>query len=420
MRFFAFIFSVFLMSTSLQAQITVSFSANTVCPRSLTSLASLSTTGSGNITEYHWDLDFDGQFDDATDSALQVNFDTSATIQVGLQVITDVPDTDFLYVNVSFLPGPQASFTNSTVCARNNTMFQNTSPDGDLFLWNFGDGSSVIQNTPTHPYQMGGTYNVTLVALDTLNLCTDTFIKVVNVYALPSVSIEVLDDTIICEGQGARLVASSLLPHFWSTGENTDTIEFTQQGWVYLVAADSLACIGRDSVFISMVVNPVLSVSEDTALVKGNSIDIMASGADIYVWSTSSAANVGNDDQIQVSPSQNTTYRVVGTNAFGCTAVDSVFIKVYENYWLDYINTITPNGDGKNDKFYIRNEAMLQGTILTIYDAWGNTIFTTASTPKIWDATYQGNPAPADAYYFTLTHSTKSELSFQGTIHVLR
>lgn len=420
MRFLLTIVCLSMMPIVLLAQISVLVSADTVCPGNYTSLASLTTTDFGNITEYHWDLDHDGEFDDATDSALQVNFDTAVTIQIGLQVVTDLPDTNFTYVDIHFLPGPQVSFTSSVVCARNNTIFQNTSVAGDLFLWNFDDGQSIIQYAPSHAYQVGGNYDVMLVGLDTLNLCTDTFVKTVMVYILPDVSIEVMEDTVICEGQHVDLVAHSAFPYFWSTGENADTIQISQQAWVYLAASDSLACIGRDSVFISLDTNPTLTVTKDTSLVKGNSIEIMASGANTYTWSTSSEVDLGHNALLQISPSQNTTYVVLGTNLSGCTSTDSVFVKVYQEYWLDYINTITPDGDGKNDEFYLRNEYMLQGTTLTIYDAWGNTIFETESTPKKWDATYQGKTAPSDTYYFTLTHRTNSEISFQGTIHVLR
>ncbi|MFT6147647.1 MAG: peptidyl-prolyl cis-trans isomerase B (cyclophilin B) [Saprospiraceae bacterium] len=42
--------------------------------------------------------------------------------------------------------------------------FQNTSENADTYFWDFGDGTSSIETSPTHKYNFSGTYNVTLVS----------------------------------------------------------------------------------------------------------------------------------------------------------------------------------------------------------------------------------------------------------------
>lgn len=49
--------------------------------------------------------------------------------------------------------------------------------------WDFGDGTfSTSLTNPSHTYLSGGTYNVRMIAYDTINGCSDTIIKPINVY----------------------------------------------------------------------------------------------------------------------------------------------------------------------------------------------------------------------------------------------
>lgn len=46
------------------------------------------------------------------------------------------------------------------------TTFTNTSPSGNTYLWNFGDGTWDTTYSPVHTYTAGGTYTVTLTSLN--------------------------------------------------------------------------------------------------------------------------------------------------------------------------------------------------------------------------------------------------------------
>ena len=52
--------------------------------------------------------------------------------------------------------------------------FGNTSAGAHTWLWNFGDGSTSTQWTPTHTYNLPGTYNATFTVWDTIKNCTDS------------------------------------------------------------------------------------------------------------------------------------------------------------------------------------------------------------------------------------------------------
>lgn len=65
-------------------------------------------------------------------------------------------------------PQVKAQFeTPPSGCVPYNAVFNNTSLGGTSFVWDFGDGSTSTDVSPTHLYANAGTYNIKLVAFDT-------------------------------------------------------------------------------------------------------------------------------------------------------------------------------------------------------------------------------------------------------------
>ncbi len=68
---------------------------------------------------------------------------------------------------------------------------------------------------------------------------------------------------------------------------------------------------------------PVLSKSGNTSVCSGQSTTLSISGADSYLWNTSSTATF-----ITVNPTSNTTYSVTGTNSNGCKKTETFTVQV--------------------------------------------------------------------------------------------
>jgi PKD repeat protein len=72
----------------------------------------------------------------------------------------------FLLIIIILVAGcsqnPEASF--SFTINGTTVYFDNTSSDATSYLWDFGDGNTSYETSPTHDYYGGGTYNVTLTA----------------------------------------------------------------------------------------------------------------------------------------------------------------------------------------------------------------------------------------------------------------
>jgi len=80
---------------------------------------------------------------------------------------------------VTGLTAPTAGFTYN-VPVVNQYGFTNTSTNGTIYAWDFGDQSQSSAQNPLHVYTTNGTYTVTLVVTGA-NGCTDTTTQVVNV-----------------------------------------------------------------------------------------------------------------------------------------------------------------------------------------------------------------------------------------------
>jgi len=106
---------------------------------------------------------------------------------------------------------------------------------------------------------------------------------------------------------------------------------------------------------------------------------------------------------------------LIATSDKGC--IDSVMREV--RVIVDEIeipNIITPNGDGVNDKFVIKNIERVESSTLRIYNRWGTKIYEASPYKNDWD----GEGAPDGVYYYELDYKTYFiEDKANGTVTIL-
>lgn len=66
-------------------------------------------------------------------------------------------------------------------------------------------------------------------------------------------------------------------------------------------------------------------------------------------------------------------------------------------------NMITPNGDGVNDTWLVKNIHLFNNNDVKIYDRDGRLVFSMIGYDNSWDGKHNGNPLPEDTYYYILT-----------------
>ena len=85
-----------------------------------------------------------------------------------------------------------------------------------------------------------------------------------------------------------------------------------------------------------------------------------------------------------------------------------------------FSNTMTPNGDGSNDVFFIENVAEFPNNRLTIYNRWGNIVFETNGYNNDWQGTFDGKTLPFGTYYYTFDFGDDTGRTKSGYISLLR
>ncbi len=96
-------------------------------------------------------------------------------------------------------------------------------------------------------------------------------------------------------------------------------------------------------------------------------------------------------------------------NAKTCADTLGRTIWVYDNTIITVSGAISPNGDGKNDVFYIKNLEKFPGTNVWIYNRWGNLVYHSDNYQNDWSGTSQsqttigkGNKLPEGTYYYVI------------------
>ncbi|RRN78164.1 gliding motility-associated C-terminal domain-containing protein [Pseudoxanthomonas sp. SGD-10] len=171
---------------------------------------------------------------------------------------------------------------------------------------------------------------------------------------------------------------------------------------------------------------PVNTISSD----KGNSISrgetavltVNSDNGTTYRWSSAAGIISGeNSAMLTVRPMQTTTYTVTVTNANGCESSSSFTLEVRGDYQaVDAENFITPNGDGVNDTWVVKNIDAYPDHTLTIVDRAGRQVYQTRNYKNDWNGTLEGSPLAPGTYYYILRFDEPGAQYFRGFITIVR
>ena len=145
------------------------------------------------------------------------------------------------------------------------------------------------------------------------------------VNSLPTVS--TIGDTSICSGDSISLSAIGGSTYSWSTTETSSTITVnpTTTTTYIVTGSDANGCSNSDSVLVTVNTLPTVTLNGgiDVEICLGQSTNLTAAGGSTYVWSTGATST-----SVSVSPTDTTSYSVIGTDANGCIGYDTIGVIV--------------------------------------------------------------------------------------------
>ncbi len=158
----------------------------TGCQNGLIYFQSTSAIATGTIDSTIWD------FGDGSAVATGINvshvFATSALFPVTLTTISMAGCSNSVMHEVYVKAAPAGNFTAPSLCLGKNVNFTDQTLPGDgvvnYWHWDFGDGATATSQNSSHIYNIDSLQTIRLIVNDT-NGCSDTAIKVINVFPLP-------------------------------------------------------------------------------------------------------------------------------------------------------------------------------------------------------------------------------------------
>jgi len=201
---------------------------------------------------------------------------------------------------------------------------------------------------------------------------------------------------------GAGNVLSYRLKADAPAGTATVAVTIRDNGGTTGGAVDSL----RRTFTITVNALPVITITSDkgASISKGDIVKLTATGGSTYVWTAADGIISGQRTPVlEVKPMANASYEVTAASAAGCTAVGSFALSVVVDFKVDAVNILTPNGDGRNDRWVIRNLDSYPDNEVKIYDRAGRLIYSRRNYSNDWDGTVNGSPLAEGTYYYILT-----------------
>lgn len=232
-----------------------------------------------------------------------------------------------------------------TECESYTYTFSNQVPPNaaiESYYWDFGDGDTSSQATPTHTYADTGTYVLKLV-VNRNNACTDSATALVLVYPGFVPGFATAGNCIgkpVSFTDTSKSVYGVVNKWNWDFGVQSlinDTSVLKNPTYTYqqlgpktirLIVGDSKGC--RDTAYrtVNILDKPDLDVAfSDTLICRGDTVRLRAIGVGNFSWSPSVGLSNPNVADPLVNPVVTTTYEVK-LDQNGCINFDTVQVRV--------------------------------------------------------------------------------------------
>ncbi|MFN7911465.1 MAG: gliding motility-associated C-terminal domain-containing protein, partial [Bacteroidota bacterium] len=264
--------------------------------------------------------------------------------------------------------------------------------------------------------------------------CASTATVAVNVQAIAQPNVNFNYQTQYCTADG---IAKVILSNGFNVGgifssnagliidANTGDIDLSSSTAgtyivTYNIAAGFCKAAGSNTAQVILSKSPVLELNPtNIKLSCGASATITVNGADDYTWSNSSLLDCATCSVVVASPYKTTDFCVTGTSN-NCTS--KACVNVTTEQTLDVPNAFTPNGDNNNDEFCLQGWAgCVQSFAISVFDRWGQEVFTSNKANFCWDGTYQGKALNTAVFVYSIKANIDGkQISKKGNITLLR
>lgn len=317
--------------------------------------------------------------------------------------ITDIcgdTRTDDVNVQVNAAPPEFTLGADTAICEGEAFAIGTEVPEAQSYRWQDGwNGTYAIA------------YESMTYVLEVQHRCA-LLVDSIQVIVMPLPELELATEVFVCPDEAVDILKLDTAVNYrWNDGFNQGNRKLTAPG-LYWLEAESLSCINRDSIQITLREAPEVHLPADTTMcMKGDTVPVFPKRPDLtYTWQDGSTADFF---PLRADQDQELHIEVEAQDVCQRTAIDDFWVTIKNcacEAWIP--NAFTPNRpDGLNDAF--RPKMDLQTCVVAqyrfqIYNRWGQKVFETTDPQKAWDGRSQGQTVQSGVYSWKLGYMDSS------------
>jgi gliding motility-associated-like protein len=287
---------------------------------------------------------------------------------------------------------PDTTFKDTAICIVAGSIRLYAPVGYNSYLWNTGDTSSFIVALPGSNYWLYALGQNCSRLKDSFAITSD------------NIAFSLGNDTSAC-GPVILNAPSFAATYTWQDGSAGTSFQVTKSG-IYYLSISSQGCTYADTISVSVEDAP--NAINDTILCRGQSISFNLSAKVPAGWKL-----LWNDGSTQNSlyVTDTGSYWVQASDS-ACTVLDTAIVSTAYCDCLPLLPTaFTPNGDGRNDEFrcIILPSCPISDFKFSIYNRWGEQVFSSSDPQKGWDGKLLSVPAEIGVYEYQLEFTAGSK-----------
>ena len=178
--------------------------------------------------------------------------------------------------------------------------------------------------------------------------------------------------------------------------------------------------ITSNSITVKVNAIPTVNAGGDKTIKKGFGTVLNASiTGDIndITWSPVEGLNNYKILNPIASPQTNTKYTITVVSSSGCTNSSSALVTVISS--LSIPNAFSPNGDGINDTWNIKDIEGYPNCTVDIFNRYGTKVYSSRGYGVAWDGRYNNADLPVGTYYYIINLNDGSKV-ISGYVTLIR
>ena len=417
---------------------TVASNSASVCTNSTIQL----TANGNNITSYNWNGPLSYSATGANQTITNASVNNTGNYSVTVINVNSCQSSSIVTVFVYPLTvvNANAGLISNTFCTGNSIYLFGTT---NALNYNWAGPNSFISSAqnPTITNAQSIVAGIYTLTIFDQNNCTNSDTVNISINTTPSLvssngGITCLGENIVLNAnygnnvvvnwfQDIALTTSLALNSntFSPTFSAFGTFTFYAQGVLNDCASSVSSVVANYYSVLAGISSPTISgLAPLTVQFTNTSIGITTSNSINWNFGDGNISNAYDPSNVFLEPGTYTTVLTV-SNGF-CTDTTQIVIDVYVAEVI-VPELLTPNGDGKNDVFNIKNIDYFPNNELLIFNRWGNLVYKMKGYKNTWDGTPNSegktgsDKLPTSTYFYLLQLNDKDAKVYRGFVELI-